>query len=187
MNTLRRLVAVCYPHARQCQGYNFMGSQLHFSVSKAEVECELSLGLEVGIYLVGECISISIYLFFSENPFVKGETSRKIWAREDILGFKMYQKDKYQKCKALSEGVYDIPPPTLHQQHDPLCMFQDSYLGSNIQCLNKTRMHLPLQAWATVTSYFSRVGWTDQLQGPPLADPIRPCSTLFCTSCLKED
>lgn len=99
----------------------------------------------------------------------------------------MYRKNGYKKCEVLSEGVFSIPPPTLHQQHDPLCMFQGSYLGSNIQCLNKTRMHLPLQAWATVTAYFSRVGWIGQLPGLPLADPTGPCSTLFCTSCLKED
>lgn len=64
----------------------------------------------------------------------------------------------------------------LHEEHDPLCVFQGSYLGSNIQCLNKTRMRLLLQAWATVTAYFSRVGWTVQVQRLALVDPIRQVS-----------
>lgn len=112
-----------------------------------------------GVYFSEYFLSL---FFSSENSFVR-EASRNIGVHGDLLGFKMYWQDDCQKCEALREGVCSIPAATLHQQHDPLlCMFQGSYLGSNIQCLNKTRMHLPLRAWAMVTAYFSRVGWMGQ-------------------------
>lgn len=72
----------------------------------------------------------------------------------------------------------------LHEEHDPLCLFQDSYQGSNIQYLNKTRMHLLLQALAMVTAYFSRVEWTVQMQRLALVHPIRPClASVLATHC----
>lgn len=134
---------------------------------------------------------LSFFFLSSENSFVRGEASRNIWVHGDLLGFTMYQKDDCQKCEALCEGVCIIPSPTLHQQHDRLlCMFQGSYLDSNIQCLNKTRMHLPLQAWATVTAYFSRGGWMGQWQGllgQTQVDLVAHCSALAASRKIRAE
>lgn len=73
----RRLAAVYHVQARQYQGCHFMWSQLHFSVSKAEVGCELRLGWEVGIYLAGLYISVSILSFLSLKNICKRRNFQK--------------------------------------------------------------------------------------------------------------
>lgn len=126
-----------------------------------KVGCELSLGWKMWIYLVVMgCISIVFYCLVSESSFARGETSRKMWICKDLLGFKMSYKDASQKWEVLSEArMWEYPILYVASTAQSLCMLQDSYPGSNIQCLKKTKMHLPLQAWAMVTSNFSGVKW----------------------------
>ena len=180
----RRLAAIHHVQARQYQGCHFMWSQLHFSVSKAEVGCELRLGWEVGIYLAGVYISVSILSFLSLKNICKRRNFQKNSGSWRSSGIQNVLERWPLEAWGFKWGCVRHLTPAPHQQHDSLCMFQDSYLGSNIQCLNKTRMRLPLQAWAMVTDYFSRVGWTGQLEGLRLADPTRPClSVILAAHC----